>query len=155
MEHTCEQTCSDCMVRPSSKYTGPRIPCNLCNRHFRRQTCFDNHTRKTVVKRKSACWLRKFCGTCRTMITHNTHESKKWFCVTSYENKEVVHFCFMRLLVNLPASNERVLYVFYYFETTQDTKESHRTNEHVPNLVCLQQFCSKCENIPALEPDCI
>jgi len=41
--HTCEQTCSDCMVSPPCKYAGPRIPCELCNRHFRSQTCFDNH----------------------------------------------------------------------------------------------------------------
>jgi hypothetical protein len=53
----------------------------------------------------------------------------------------------MRPLVNVPASIERVLYVFYDLETTQDTILSDRTNEHVPNLVCLQQFCSKCEKI--------
>jgi hypothetical protein len=53
----------------------------------------------------------------------------------------------MRPLVNVPASGERVLYVFYDFETTQDTKRSDTTNEHVKNLVCLQQFCSKFENI--------
>ena len=48
-----------------------------------------------------------------------------------------------------------MLYVFYDFETTQDTKRSDRTNEQVTNLVCLQQFCSKCENIPDIEQDCI
>jgi polyferredoxin len=60
----------------------------------------------------------------------------------------------MRSLVNVPASSKRVLYVFYDFETTQDTKRSNRTNEHVPNLVCLQ-LCSKCENISDIEQDCI
>ena len=44
---------------------------------------------------------------------------------------------------------------FRFFETTQDTKHSDRTTEHVPNLVCLQQFCSKCENISEIEQDCI
>jgi len=57
----------------------------------------------------------------------------------------------MRPLVNVPASSEHVLYVFYDFETTQDTKRSDTSNEHVPNLVCLQQFCSKCENISDIE----
>ena len=45
--------------------------------------------------------------------------------------------------------------LFYDFETTQDTKRSDMTNEHIPNLVCLQQFCSKCGNISDIEQDCI
>ena len=61
----------------------------------------------------------------------------------------------MRPLVNVPASSERVLYVFYDFETTQYTKRSDTSNEHVTILVCLQQFCSKCENIPDVRLDCI
>ena len=61
----------------------------------------------------------------------------------------------MRPLVNVPASSERVLYVFYDFENSQDTKHSDTTNEHVPKLVCLQQFCSKCENMSDIRQDCI
>jgi hypothetical protein len=61
----------------------------------------------------------------------------------------------MRPLVNVPASSEHVLYVFYDFETTQDTKCSDRTNEYVSNLESLQQFCSKCENISDIEQVCI
>ena len=59
----------------------------------------------------------------------------------------------MRSLVKVPASSESVLYVFYDFETTHDTKRSDTTNEHVPNLVCLQQFCSKCEKIADIRQD--
>ena len=54
-----------------------------------------------------------------------------------------------------PSSSESVMYVFYDFYTAQDTKRSDRTNEHVPNLVCLQQFCSKCENTSDIRQDCI
>ena len=61
----------------------------------------------------------------------------------------------MRPLLNVPASSEHVLYVFLDFETKQDMKRSDRTNEHVPNLVSLQQFCSKCENISDIEQHCI
>ena len=32
-EHTKEQTCSDCILRPLCISAGPRIPCDLCNRH--------------------------------------------------------------------------------------------------------------------------
>ena len=34
------------------------------------------------------------------------------------ENNEVGHLCFMRPLVNVPASSEHVMYVFYDLETT-------------------------------------
>ena len=62
--HICDQTCSDCMVGPPCISTGIRIPCDLCKRHFRSQTCFDSHKRKSVGNRKSASELRMCCGTC-------------------------------------------------------------------------------------------
>ena len=61
----------------------------------------------------------------------------------------------MRPLVNAQTYNEHVLHVFYDFENMQDTKHSDKKNVHVPNLVCLQQFCSKCENISDMELDCV
>jgi hypothetical protein len=38
-----------------------------------------------------------------------------------------------------------VLFVFYGFENTQDTKISENAIEHIPKLICVQQFCSLCE----------
>jgi hypothetical protein len=48
------------------------------------------------------------------------------------------------LMKELIRSNN-VLFVFYDFETTKDMKFSENATEHIPNLVCLQQFCSVCE----------
>jgi len=39
-----------------------------------------------------------------------------------------------------------VQYVFYDFETTRNTRYTDEANLHVPNLVCVQQFCSRCED---------
>ena len=36
--HSCIHTCSDCMLIPPCISAGPRIPCDLCNRHFRTRT---------------------------------------------------------------------------------------------------------------------
>jgi len=41
----------------------------------------------------------------------------------------------------LPRSDD-VLFVLYDFETKQDTKFSENAAEHIPILVCAQQFCS-------------
>jgi hypothetical protein len=45
--------------------------------------------------------------------------------------------------------------VFYDFETTQETKVSDSATVHIPNLVCLQQFCSLCEKEPDIDVDCV
>ena len=92
VEHTCGQACTDCRVRPPCISARSRIPSELCNRHFRSQTCFDNHKRKPVGKTKIACGLRKCCGPCGAMITYNKREYNKRFCAKSYENKEVAIF---------------------------------------------------------------
>ena len=53
----------------------------------------------------------------------------------------------MQPLKNVLPSSDGVQYVFYDFETKQNTRYSETSKEHVPNLVCLQQFRSRCEGI--------
>jgi hypothetical protein len=54
----------------------------------------------------------------------------------------------------LPANADNVLYIFYDFETTQNKSYSDTAKEHVPNLVCVQQFCARCERIDDCGIDC-
>jgi hypothetical protein len=58
-----------------------------------------------------------------------------------------------RLSNELPRSGN-VLFVFYDFETTQDTKIFYSATEHIRNLVCLRQFFSLCEMQPDIEAGC-
>ena len=60
----------------------------------------------------------------------------------------------MQPLKNALPSSDGVLYVFYDFETTQNTRHSETAKEHVPNLVCIQLFCSRCEGIEDCEREC-
>jgi hypothetical protein len=58
-----------------------------------------------------------------------------------------------------PSKNELkrsddVLFVFYGFETTQETKFSDIANVRIPMLVCLQQFCTTCEMQDGIDTDC-
>jgi len=46
----------------------------------------------------------------------------------------------------LPDASDKVLYLFYDFETTQNTKYSDKATLQVPDLVCVQHFCSQCED---------
>jgi hypothetical protein len=60
----------------------------------------------------------------------------------------------MQPLKNELPRSDNVLFVFYDFETTQDTKFSENATEHISNLVCVQQFCSVCEMQDDIERDC-
>jgi len=51
-------------------------------------------------------------------------------------------------------SSDKDLYVFYDFESTQNTKYSDKATLHVPELVCVQQFCSQCEDAEDCE-ECV
>jgi len=50
----------------------------------------------------------------------------------------------------LPDACDKVLYVYYVFETTQNSMYSAKATIHVHNVVCVQQYCSQWEG----EEDC-
>jgi len=58
------------------------------------------------------------------------------------------------LKVVLPANADNVLYVFYDFETTQNKTYSDMAKAKLPNLVCVQQFCARCELMEEVSKDC-
>ena len=60
----------------------------------------------------------------------------------------------MQSLKNVLPSSDGVLYVFYDFETTQNTRYSETAKVHVPNLVYIQQFCSRCVGVDDSAQDC-
>jgi hypothetical protein len=60
----------------------------------------------------------------------------------------------MKPLKNVLPSSDDVLFVFCDFDSTQDSKISDSATVHIPNLVCLQQFCTHCETQPDREFDC-
>ena len=55
--------------------------------------------------------------------------------------EELGHPCYMKPLAKELPRNDNVLFVFYDFDTTQDTRFTDSATENVPNLVCVQ-FCS-------------
>ena len=119
-----------------------RIPCDEYNRHFRSRTCFAIH-KERMAKRKSVCERKRCCATCGRLVTVDRHKCNKLFSSNYKQDRDVGHLCYMRPLKDvLPDVCDKVLYVFYGFETTQNTKATL----HVPDIVCVQQFCSRCED---------
>jgi len=74
--HTCDQTCSDCLVCPPCAFRNVRIPCLECNRHFRSHTCFAKH--KQITKQElSVCERKRCCATCGWAVTRGNHDCNK------------------------------------------------------------------------------
>ena len=55
---------------------------------------------------------------------------------------EIGNVCYMVTLMNEIPRSDNVLFVFCDFEATKD-KISDWAILHVPNLVCVQQFCTQ------------
>ena len=54
---------------------------------------------------------------------------------------EVGHLSYMIPVKHvLPANAEKLLYLYYGFETTQNKRYSDTAKAHVPKIVCVQQF---------------
>jgi len=49
---------------------------------------------------------------------------------------------------------DRFIYVFIDTEGTYDFEKHDGSFEHIPNLICAQQMCSKCEAVEDFSVDC-
>ena len=151
--HVCDQACSDCMVSPLCALSFVRFPCDDCNRRFRSRTCYDNQKQRTM-NRKSVCERKRCCATCGLLVKHKMHQCNKRFCDNCKQNRVVDHLCYMIPLKDaLPSAGGNVLHVFYGFETTQNSSYTDEAKVHVPNIVCVQQFCSRCQDVE--DGDCV
>ena len=60
--------------------------------------------------------------------------------------RKLHHLCYMYPLRDKAPSGDRIVYVLYDFETTQNTECTETTFQHVSKLVYVQEFCVLCED---------
>jgi hypothetical protein len=101
------------------------------------------------------CEKKRCCESCGCHVKSKNHECNRHYCRTCGQNREVGHLCYMMLLKNKLLPGDKVLFIFYDFEATQNTRYSEKAIVHEPNLVCLQQFCSECESMEDIQQDCL
>jgi len=117
----CVQTSSDCMVSPPSAISDLRIPCAECNRHLKA-----THIITTTSK---ALYRNILCACVWMALTHGNHEFNKRFFENCKQNRDVDHLCYIRPLKDvLHSAGDKVLHVFYDFETTQNTSYADKAN---------------------------
>jgi hypothetical protein len=112
---------------------------------------------RSSKKRRNLFVRVRLCDTCREPIINyrsvDKHECFKWYCLTCKCQRETGHLCYMASLSPEMPSSDKVLYVFYDSETTQNTKVTESATIHVPNLACVQEFCTLCEEEPNIDQD--
>ena len=150
----CGETCSDCKSVPPCMFSEEIVPRESCNRRFRSHSCFEKHKTNKLEGNKTVCEKVRNCTVCNMCVTRKNHECFKPFCPNCNKNMEINDLCYMQPLKNEVPSADNVLFVFYDFETSQDTKISETAKLHEPILVCLQQFCTACEMQDDYEHDC-
>jgi len=107
-----------------------------------------------MLKRKPVCSQKRNCGKCNSLIgPMYKHECFKQYCSFSQQNREAGRLCYMYPLKNELPRSDNVLFAFYDFETTQDTRLTTSATVHIPKFVCLQHFCALCEKEPDIEVD--
>jgi len=105
------------------------------------------------ISGKTVCQVKRRFRQCGVMKVKN-RECYKRFCSQCLKKRALGHRCNVFPLSDWARRSEKVLFVFYYFETTQNTKGGDALFEHVPNLVCIQQFCAVCEDDVHVGVDC-
>ena len=150
--HKCDKLCSLCTATPpcakdKSKY------CGTWNRWFLSEKCFQNHI-ILKVKGKLFCQRRLVCRICSYLVTSDSkHECFKKFCTFCSKTQPSGHVCYVAPLKPSKLSN-KYLYVFFDTECTQHLQKCDGSFEHVSNLICAQQICSKSENVDCVNVDC-
>jgi len=84
-----------------------------------------------------------------TVTCNSKHECFKRFC--NYCNKMLLSglFCYVTPLKTMNLT-DRFVYVFFNTEFTQDFQNHDGSFQHISNLICAQQMCSKCEAVDDL-----
>ena len=116
------------------------------------EKCFQNHL-TLKVKGNLVCQWRQVCGNCSFTVTgDNKHEYFKRFCNTCYKNQ------FSRVVLYVASLkpsklSDRFKYILFDTECTHDFDNHDGSFEHIRNLICAQQKCSKCEAVDNLSVD--
>jgi len=103
-------------------------------------------SRNTSSAPRKSLWTQEMLSLCGVLRTIVKHECSKQFCEICKQNRQVGHLSYVRPLKDvLPTNADKVLYVFYDFVTTQNKRYSDTAKANETKLICVQQFCARCE----------
>lgn len=153
----CPYTCPCCYVKTPCKPDRVEKPCTECNRSFRSVVCFNNHL-------KTTCNKYRICGECYAPYAvrlNQPHTCGEKFCNICNGMRDINHLCYMapskKVAKNRNKRSEKILYVFYDFESTQSESYSEidGASLHKANLCAAQQTCDSCSDSDDISIPCV
>ncbi|XP_045211635.2 uncharacterized protein LOC123563108 [Mercenaria mercenaria] len=97
-KHACNNICSSCRKVHEKNDLNEWIHCQICNRYFQGQECFDLHA-KITYKGNSTCKTYYRCAECSTTIKRKMHKKDhvcgERYCDTCKIFVSETHQCFM------------------------------------------------------------
>ena len=132
--------------------TNEKMKCDDCKRTFLGKKCFDTHKNKDSYRQnKSICDTLKICQKCERFTDTDVapHFCNSSYCKFCKDYREYNHLCFIKPIENkqkVKKTNKRTIFIFYDFETTQETEVSENTFLHKVNFCVAQKVCSECLN---------
>ena len=131
-----------------------------CGRKFFGHSCFVNHKSAGSYKKnnRKVCYVVRLCENCLKKVNtqHGQRECSISFCKQCSKRGAFNNACFMQPVgggKNLKAE-KNFLYIFYDFETRQDTPYGENARIHVPNLFVAHQVCTDCIDVDDLKIIC-
>ena len=164
--HVCKNGCNHCQA-PTACHMVAWKGCNICNRFFKSDICYENHLTSRVCSAIKACPI---CG--QVYRTYRMHECGMVYCKVCRDSQPLDHQCYMKPLKGggsggdeeeeeeedeeeeemeevdrEPVAKKRKkkkiqLYIFYDFEAMLVEKR------HVPNLCVAHKVCTDCLEEP-------
>ena len=135
------------------------IECVDCGGQFFGHECFANHKRAGSYKKnnKKVCEVVCLCENCTKVVNvyQPKHECGIGFCRACKKRHGFNDLCFMRPgSVDTRGKKYKYLYIFYDFETRQDTPYGESARIHVLNLCVAHQVCTHCIDIDEIQIVC-
>ena len=106
---------------------------------------------------KKVCEVVRLCENCTKVenVYQPKHECGIGFCRTCKKRHGFNDLCFMRPgSVDTRGKKNKYLYIFYDFETRQDTPYGESARVHVPNLCVAHQVCTDCIDVDDIQIVC-
>lgn len=147
--HMCDKICSACFVSPKCDSTQALIKCERCSRDFFGDSCFANHNTdgSYKAKNKKLCDVVQRCKICLFVVNKykGKHECGYSYCRQCTSKHNPNELCYMQP-IKKPEKKQKYLFVFYDFETRQDSsfKQHVSTTLHVPVMCVVQMVCTDC-----------
>ena len=145
--HRCGGMCPGCFQSPKCMEGQVKVKCDNCLRYFRGESCYNNHKKVASYDRKSTvCSQIKQCSFClKTIKSDRKHVCGEIFCKICKKHQPGDHLCYIQVDKGFPKLQD-ILFVFFDFETRQDTVLENGDLLHEVNLCVLKQFCNVCRD---------